>query len=312
MITGDIWQKVNDEILSVESIRKAVIAYITKKSDLLEEGDFLICDASEQAVKYGKTSSEALNFYYDNGVQIYSLENLHSKFLFTENVLIVGSANLSNNSAERLTESAIVTRKKDEISNASAFFYTLTQEAEKVDRKYLERISRIKVISKENISNKKSKSREIDFGESIWLVGVTPLSEKVYENEVEQVEETKSKISEIHEIEEDDISFIRFTRGKKTERIRRESKIGDLIIEISNNKERTISTVREATPILEVEYEENCVRIYFNSNGMKELNFTRFIKEVDKLPVKKVSKLSLRKVTEDELFYINQIMKKIR
>lgn len=307
MITGDIWKKVNDNYLQKKGIRKAVIAYVTKKSQLLRKGDSLICDASNQAIKYGKTSAETLEYYYKKGVKIKSLENLHSKFLFTENQLIIGSANLSKNSAERLTESAIVVTKRNEISNAQAFFFKLSEEANEIDKDYLNELLNIKVVSNERVNERRSKSRGIEFGKSIWVVGVTPLSDKIYENESKQIGLAKNKVSEIHDIEEDDIGFIRFTGNKK---IRQNSKIGDLVIEISSNKKRTKSVVREASPILEVEQQLNCTRIYFDNRDLKEMGFTKFNKELEKTQIKIFSKSSLREITDEELFYVNQILKK--
>lgn len=307
MITGDVWGKINTKYLPKKGVRKAVIAYVTKKSKILRKGDSLICDASKQAIRYRKTCAKTLEYYYEKGVQIKSFENLHSKFLYTDNQLVIGSANLSKNSAERLTESAIVVTNKNEISNAKAFFYKLTKEAKEVDEDYLHEILKIKVVSNESVNNKKSESRNIEFGKSIWVVGVTPLSDKIYENEFKQIELAKNKVSEIHDIDEEDISFIRFTGSKK---IRKNSKVGDLVIEISSNKKKTKSVVREASPILEVEQQSNCTRIYFDNRDLREISFSKFNKELEKTSVRKFSRSSLREITEDELFYVNQIIKK--
>lgn len=307
MITGDVWKKVNDDYLPHKGVRKAVIAYVTKKSKLLRKGDFLICDASLQSIKYGKTAATALDYYFKKGVRIFSLENLHSKFIFTDSQLVIGSANLSDNSAEKLTESAVLITKKDELSNAQAFFYNLTKEAIEIDRDYLNKIFEIEVVYNQTKEGKSSKAREIEFGKSIWVVGVTPLSDRIYYNELDEIEEAKNRISEIHDIDEDDISFIRFTGKKK---IREQSKIGDLVIEISSNKKKNKSVLREASPILEVEQQPNCTRIYIDSRELREVSFSKFTSELEKTPVRKFSKSSLRLITEDELFYVNEILKK--
>ena len=94
MITGDVWEKINTKYLPKKGVRKAVIAYVTKKSKILRKGDSLICDASKQAIKYRKTCAKTLEYYHKKGVQIKSLENLHSKFLFTENQLVIGFCKL--------------------------------------------------------------------------------------------------------------------------------------------------------------------------------------------------------------------------
>ena len=76
-ITVDVARKKRGPIV-------AAVSYVgsNAKSVLpLRSGDFLICDASERAVKQGVTSAEALNRYKRNGVRVFSVEGLHSKVI---------------------------------------------------------------------------------------------------------------------------------------------------------------------------------------------------------------------------------------
>ena len=73
----------------------------------LRDGDFLICDASERAIKQGVTSAKALASYLRVGVKVFSHEGLHSKVVATESFAWVGSANASRNSRDNLTEASI-------------------------------------------------------------------------------------------------------------------------------------------------------------------------------------------------------------
>lgn len=73
----------------------------------LRKGDFLICDASERAIKQGVTSAKSLASYLRNGVQVFSHEGLHSKVVATESFAWVGSANASGNSRDNLTEASV-------------------------------------------------------------------------------------------------------------------------------------------------------------------------------------------------------------
>lgn len=73
----------------------------------LREGDFLICDASERAIKQGVTSAKALAIYLRKKVQVFSQEGLHSKVLATEQFAWVGSANASLNSRDNLKEASV-------------------------------------------------------------------------------------------------------------------------------------------------------------------------------------------------------------
>ena len=88
----------------------AAISYVgVRASEVLplREGDFLICDASERAIKQGVTSAKALATYLRIGVKVFSHEGLHSKVIATENFAWVGSANASGNSRDNLTEASV-------------------------------------------------------------------------------------------------------------------------------------------------------------------------------------------------------------
>ena len=88
----------------------AAISYVgAKASEVLplRKGDFLICDASQRAIKQGVTSAKTLAAYLRKGVQIFSHEGLHSKVVATENFAWVGSANASGNSRDNLTEASV-------------------------------------------------------------------------------------------------------------------------------------------------------------------------------------------------------------
>lgn len=73
----------------------------------LRDGDFLVCDASERAIKQGVTSAKALASYLRLGVQVFSHEGLHSKVVSSEDFAWVGSANASRNSRDHLTEASV-------------------------------------------------------------------------------------------------------------------------------------------------------------------------------------------------------------
>ena len=73
----------------------------------LRDGDFLVCDASERAIKQGVTSAKALLTYLRIGVEVFSHEGLHSKVVASENFAWIGSANASSNSRDNLTEASV-------------------------------------------------------------------------------------------------------------------------------------------------------------------------------------------------------------
>jgi hypothetical protein len=102
-ITKDVARKRRGPIV-------AAISYVgVNARDVLplRQGDFLICDASERAIKQGVTSAKALASYLRIGVKVFSHEGLHSKVVATESFAWVGSANASRNSRDNLTEASV-------------------------------------------------------------------------------------------------------------------------------------------------------------------------------------------------------------
>ena len=102
-ITKDVARKRRSPVI-------AAISYVgVNARDVLplRKGDFLICDASERAIKQGVTSAKALASYLRIGVKVFSHEGLHSKVVVTESFSWVGSANASRNSRDNLTEASV-------------------------------------------------------------------------------------------------------------------------------------------------------------------------------------------------------------
>lgn len=88
----------------------AAVSYVGVKSHEvlpLRKGDFLVCDASERAIRQGVTSARALSRYLRLGVRVFSYEGLHSKVVATEKFSWVGSANASSNSRDNLIEASV-------------------------------------------------------------------------------------------------------------------------------------------------------------------------------------------------------------
>jgi hypothetical protein len=144
-ITNDVWDEVNDLISNSNKKKMISIAYVTSNNLKLTEGDVLICDASDYSVRNGETSVRALQAYLSQGVEIYSLEQLHSKFLVSEDFLVIGSANLSENSAENLIESAVVTGSEILIQEAICFFNELKTKSANISIEQIKELSEIPI-----------------------------------------------------------------------------------------------------------------------------------------------------------------------
>ena len=144
-ITEDIWNEVNNLISNSDKKKMISIAYVTSNSLKLTKGDMLICDASDYSIINGQTSVDILQEYLSQGVEIYSLDQLHSKFLVSEDFLIIGSANLSKNSAENLIESAVIMDSKVLIEEAILFFTKLITISENISTERIRELSEIPI-----------------------------------------------------------------------------------------------------------------------------------------------------------------------
>jgi phosphatidylserine/phosphatidylglycerophosphate/cardiolipin synthase-like enzyme len=87
----------------------------------LPSGSRLVVNASEHAVKKGQTHPRDLKNLQSRGVVIFSNPSLHAKVFIFENVAFIGSTNVSNRSAEILTEAVVKTSDRAVIRSAKAF-----------------------------------------------------------------------------------------------------------------------------------------------------------------------------------------------
>ncbi len=281
-LTGDIWKEVN-KLFSKRQKKFACIAYVTSDNLQLTKGDILICDASIFAIKFGETSAKTLYTYFKRGVKLLSNQQLHSKFLLTDNFLVIGSANLSKSSAEKLTESSVVTNNDILISQAKAFCYNLTEESISLTKKEIDLLLKIKVVKRPFKSMTKSQTREKKFGNRYWFVSAFPLKNRTYDKIKGMVEKTTSSISKRENIDEDDISFLRWRARTEFSDTAKE---GDQVILKFNNESKTRSNVYAPSTILEKQVVDDFTYFYHENKNSEErkipwTKFQAFIKSID-------------------------------
>lgn len=193
LITEDIWKEVNNLISQHSSKKTACISYVSTSNLNLVKGDVLICDASENSINQGHTSIKALKTYIELGVEIFSLGELHSKLLISDKYIVIGSANLSENSAENLIESAIITDNKALINESTIFVNMLLRVSEKITLERIAKLSEIRPLNNITVYNLPHSNRK-----------------KIFQSENEAKKENESKYSlEVHfaEIREGERGF---------------------------------------------------------------------------------------------------------
>jgi hypothetical protein len=273
-LTGDIWKEVNKR-LTKRQRKIACIAYVTSDKLELTKGDTLICDASTFAIKFGETSAKTIETYFKRGIKILSNQQLHSKILLTDTFLVIGSANLSKSSAERLTESSIITDSDVLISQAKAFCHNLTEESSLLSEKDIKTLLKIEVVKRPFKPTTNSKIRQKKFGNQYWFVSAFPLKERTYDKIKVNVEKTTTSISKTTKIDENDISFLRWRA--KTE-FSETAKEGDQIILRFNNSDKTRSYIYPPSTILKKQVVDGFTYFYHDNRGSEQskISWTKF------------------------------------
>lgn len=187
LITKNIWATLTKAAKLSKTKSMVAVAYFGQQGSSmlpLKKGSTLLVDASDKAVKSGQTCpAELLKLYY-NGVQIYSLENLHAKLFVIGKELFIGSTNVSGNSSKLLQEAIVKTNDKQAIEDAKAFIESHTGKIE-MGEEQLNRLSKIYNPPK-NIGLRNTSSKSKEKAPSFQVVQLENI--KVSEEENEQFE----------------------------------------------------------------------------------------------------------------------------
>jgi hypothetical protein len=126
----NLWREINARVNNGKTV-KAAVAYLGQKgSELLplKNGDHLVIDMSLGTVRAGVTDPREVRKLMNKGVKVFSRGSLHAKFIIIDKTLIASSANISNNSNNKLDEVGIVTTDSTAIRRALEFFEKLCTE----------------------------------------------------------------------------------------------------------------------------------------------------------------------------------------
>jgi hypothetical protein len=307
-LTGDIWKEVN-KLLAKRQKKIACIAYVTSDKLELSKGDTLICDASTFSIKFGETSAKTLEAYFKRGIKVYSNQQLHSKILLTDTFLVIGSANLSKSSAERLTESSIITDSDVLISQAKAFCHNLTEESTLLNERDIQTLLKIEVVKRPFKPTTNSKIRKKKFGNQYWFVSAIPLKERTYDKIKDNVEKTTTSISKTTKIDEDDISFLRWRANTEFSDTAKE---GDQIIIRYNNSDKTRSYIYPPSTILKKQVVDGFTYFYHDDRGSEEskISWTKFQAFLKTIVLEKNITTRSKTILENDIKKLKPLWKK--
>jgi len=147
LLSSNLWPEI--ETLAANAKTKQVaVAYVSYDLRIkFKAGDTLITDASDERISSGNTSQKILGDAFRKKVKIYSLQNLHSKILIFDDVLVMGSANISSSSRNRLHEAGIVTDAPHLVAAAKKILERYKKNAKKLDEPLLRKINSIIVVN---------------------------------------------------------------------------------------------------------------------------------------------------------------------
>jgi hypothetical protein len=275
IVSRGLWDQVGE--LAAKADRKlAAIAYVSSDSKVkFGRGDVLITDASDDAIGSGQTSAAVLRSAYKRGAALYCEHGLHAKLLCMGRHVVVGSANLSASSAGRLIEVALVTDNPKTLAESRAFIESVRREATAIDDSFLERIEAIPVTRRGGGS--RSSSAPIVTSGRTWLVGITPVSDRIAEAEQELADEGAAAAEEELTEGGSSVSWLRFTG---TSSFRREAQPGDMVIQIWRlNAKSKRAHVYLPAPILTRQDEASRTRFYveaFSDEEARRISWSAF------------------------------------
>lgn len=281
VLSSELWKRVRAQAQKAKR-RKAAIAYVTRDLIGFSKGDVLVVDASERAVGFGETSAPLLRTLQRRGVRLYNCEDLHAKVLLFDQVAIVGSANMSNSSADALVEAGVMTDRVGTVSGVASFIEQLIQKSEELQPKRIAALCKIKVVRRGNRGTRERRRRTTKIeplGNRTWLVGVREFTRAPVPMEQEFI----ARASKLLNSPEDDLDWVRWgTRG----RFVRECREGDSLVRIwRSSAAKRPSAVLRAVPVLLKQTAERWTRFYLGEatgrhTEMAWGTFKRLLKEL--------------------------------
>lgn len=230
LLTSDLWKEAA-KIARKAKTRIAAIAYVTTDTVKFGEGDVLVTDASRQAITSGETSAKVLLAAFNRGAEVFSRTNLHAKVLILDDTAIIGSANLSQSSAEVLEECAVLTNDRKLVGQAKVFVQQLREQGQRLTAKSLEMLAALPVVRRSG--KRHGIRRTAALGNRCWMVGITPLDEeKLSQGEQATRHQAELKAKKIIPGKVDHLDWVRL---KGTSKMRLEAKPGDRVIMVSGS-----------------------------------------------------------------------------
>lgn len=144
-LTDDLWTAL-ERLGKQPGPCRVAVAYLSSDQRFrLRPGDVAIVNASDDAIKGGQTSAAVLEAAWKAGVkQLYSNDRLHAKVVIAPKAVLIGSANLSQNS-QSLFEAAVLSADEGIRSAAESWWSQLLKSSVRINAAFLKRIKGLPV-----------------------------------------------------------------------------------------------------------------------------------------------------------------------
>ncbi len=300
IIKDKVWSRVN-RLLRKRDNKIAAIAYVSKGTPLsFRDGDVLVCDASDHAIKSGETDAATLKRFLNDGAQLYSCPNLHAKILISGSSVVIGSANLSASSENYLLEASLFTTRSQIRSQANALVHNIIEVSTPINDVFINHITSLPVTRqfRSPANSRKPKVKEV--GNRYWIVNTRPLNK--YPDEEEQyVEQGEEQARSLMKDPAADVYWMRWTGDN---RFRRLAKSGDTVIEVVRHKRK--ARVANPRAILVRQHYKKWTRFYLAEQD-SEMSWTHFEAELKKVGLGKIKKTSVRELSRRDIMLIESI-----
>ena len=227
LITNKVWNHIG-KCAKENKNRYVAVAYLATNASKylhLEFGDVLVVDASESNIRSGATNPFEIDKYILNGVELYSYEKLHAKVFVFGNMALIGSANVSDNSATELTECMVEFKNPSTVSAARGFVRSLAVEPLSPEYvKYLKTIYK-PPKSKNKINNKSSRKMGSN---CLWVQKIHYYENTMAEQEAYDIGKEKV-INLLADSKKYQIDCVIY-KNKTT--LAKDAKVGDIIIRV--------------------------------------------------------------------------------
>lgn len=260
LLSHNLWPTISK--MAKNSIKRGAIAYVSNDIHLqFGDGDLLVCDASQAAIKSAQTDAHVLKRAFDRGAALYSLPGLHSKILLLNEKAIIGSANVSGASATSLIEAALLTDQPTVVAMAQALVGQLASQATQLTEKQIDRLLQIDVVRRPvQRGTSRPRPQINEERHRHWVVGTTEILHDVPEDQ-EVVESAAERMKDGLANARSSVHWLRWT-GRSS--FRDQCRIGDWLIQMwSPHNRKTPSHIYERMPIVGREDFDTATYIFY-------------------------------------------------